>query len=51
MSCASPLALEEPAPHGARKTVTVVFCDVAGSTPLAERLDPESRAYGCRAPM
>ena len=42
MSCASPLALEEPAPHGARKTVTVVFCDVAGSTPLGERLDPES---------
>jgi class 3 adenylate cyclase/tetratricopeptide (TPR) repeat protein len=42
MSCASPLTPEEPAPHGARKTVTVVFCDVAGSTPLAERLDPES---------
>jgi class 3 adenylate cyclase/tetratricopeptide (TPR) repeat protein len=42
MSCASPFAPEEPAPHGARKTVTVVFCDVAGSTPLAERLDPES---------
>jgi len=42
MSCASPLVLEEPAPHGARKTVTVVFCDVAGSTPLGERLDPES---------
>src|SRR3989304_2659881 len=42
MSCAAPLAIEEPAPHGARKTVTVVFCDVAGSTPLGERLDPES---------
>ncbi|HKZ75118.1 MAG TPA: adenylate/guanylate cyclase domain-containing protein, partial [Actinomycetota bacterium] len=42
MSCASALALEEPAPPGARKTVTVVFCDVVGSTPLAERLDPES---------
>ncbi len=42
MSCASPLTAEEPAPHGARKTVTVVFCDVAGSTPLAELLDPES---------
>ena len=24
-----------------RKTVTVLFCDVAGSTPLGERLDPE----------
>jgi class 3 adenylate cyclase/predicted ATPase len=26
----------------ARKTVTVLFCDVADSTPLAERLDPET---------
>jgi class 3 adenylate cyclase/tetratricopeptide (TPR) repeat protein len=42
MSCASPLAREEPGPHGARKTVSVLFCDVAGSTTLAERLDPES---------
>src|SRR5262245_56646761 len=42
MSCASPLTPEGPAPHGARKTVTVVFCDVAGFTPLAELLDPES---------
>jgi class 3 adenylate cyclase len=42
MTCASPLGIEEPAPYGARKTVTVVFCDVAGSTPLGERLDPES---------
>ncbi len=42
MSCAAPLPPAEPAPGGARKTVTVVFCDVAGSTPLAERLDPES---------
>ncbi|MHB1243757.1 MAG: adenylate/guanylate cyclase domain-containing protein, partial [Gaiellaceae bacterium] len=25
-----------------RKTVTLVFCDVAGSTPLGERLDPEA---------
>jgi len=42
MSCAEPLFAAEPARDGARKTVTVVFCDVAGSTPLAERLDPES---------
>jgi class 3 adenylate cyclase/tetratricopeptide (TPR) repeat protein len=42
MACGSPLPGDEPAPHGARKTVTVVFCDVAGSTPIAERLDPES---------
>jgi hypothetical protein len=25
-----------------RKTVTVVFCDVTGSTAMGERLDPES---------
>src|SRR2546428_5116755 len=25
-----------------RKTVTVLFCDVADSTPLGERLDPEA---------
>jgi len=42
MSCSAPLGFDEPAPHGVRKTVTVVFCDVEGSTSLAERLDPES---------
>ena len=42
MSCAAPLTPDEPAPHGARKTVTVIFCDVVDSTPLAEFLDPES---------
>src|ERR687891_593315 len=26
-----------------RKTVTVLFCDVTGSTALGERLDPESQ--------
>src|SRR5665647_2075356 len=26
----------------ARRTVTVLFCDLAGSTELGERLDPES---------
>jgi class 3 adenylate cyclase len=31
-----------PAPRQQRKTVTVLFCDVAGSTELGERLDPES---------
>jgi class 3 adenylate cyclase/DNA-binding SARP family transcriptional activator/tetratricopeptide (TPR) repeat protein len=44
---AGPRAPEEPSPPpqwGAdvRKTVTVVFADVAGSTPLGERLDPEA---------
>ena len=28
--------------HEVRKTVTVVFCDVTGSTALGERLDPET---------
>ena len=42
MACAGPLSGEEPAPHGARKIVTVVFCDVEGSVVIADRLDPES---------
>jgi class 3 adenylate cyclase len=29
-------------PAESRKTVTVLFCDVAGSTALGERLEPES---------
>jgi class 3 adenylate cyclase/tetratricopeptide (TPR) repeat protein len=42
MSCAAPLPEGGPDPYEARKVVTVVFCDVVGSTPLGERLDPES---------
>jgi len=39
-ACGQPLA---PAPgREVRKTVTVVFCDVTGSTAMGERLDPES---------
>ena len=38
-ACAAPLAVEAPA--GVRKTVTVVFCDLVGSTTLGERTDPE----------
>ena len=37
--CRSPLT--EAAPER-RKTVTVLFCDVSGSTQLGERLDPET---------
>ncbi len=33
---------ETPAAREQRKTVTVLFCDVTGSTALGERLDPES---------
>ncbi|MEK6276091.1 MAG: adenylate/guanylate cyclase domain-containing protein [Actinomycetota bacterium] len=40
-SCGAVLA-EAPAPRDVRKTVTIVFSDVTGSTALGERLDPES---------
>lgn len=40
MSCGSSLSLERSA-RETRKTVTVVFSDVVGSTTLGERLDPE----------
>jgi class 3 adenylate cyclase len=39
--CRSPLVAREIATE-VRKTVTVVFCDVTGSTSLGEKLDPES---------
>jgi class 3 adenylate cyclase/tetratricopeptide (TPR) repeat protein len=39
--CGKPRATPTPA-REVRKTVTVVFCDVTGSTALGERLDPES---------
>ncbi|HET8527784.1 MAG TPA: adenylate/guanylate cyclase domain-containing protein [Gaiellaceae bacterium] len=35
-------ALAAPAPREQRKTVTVLFCDVSGSTALGERVDPEA---------
>ena len=40
-SCAAPLRDLAPL-REARKTVTVFFCDVSGSTALGERIDPES---------
>jgi class 3 adenylate cyclase/tetratricopeptide (TPR) repeat protein len=40
--CGSPLTAPPPAGRHVRKTVTIVFCDVTGSTALGERLDPES---------
>jgi class 3 adenylate cyclase/tetratricopeptide (TPR) repeat protein len=42
MSCGAPLAVDAPGPIATRKIVTIVFCDVAGSTAIGERLDPES---------
>jgi predicted ATPase/class 3 adenylate cyclase len=41
-ACATPLVADAAPPPEARKTVTVVFSDVTGSTDLGERLDPES---------
>ena len=41
MACASPLVESAPS-HEVRKSVTVVFCDVTGSTALGELLDPEA---------
>jgi class 3 adenylate cyclase/tetratricopeptide (TPR) repeat protein len=40
LNCGAALAAEPR--RGARKVVTVVVCDVKGSTALGERLDPES---------
>ena len=40
-SCGAALTEAKP-PREVRKTVTVVFSDVSGSTALGERLDPES---------
>jgi class 3 adenylate cyclase len=41
LACGSPLAASGTG-REVRKTVTVVCSDLMGSTPLAERLDPES---------
>src|SRR6476661_816614 len=40
-ACGSPLAPAAAMPLETRKTVTVLFCDVTGSTTLGERQDPE----------
>ena len=40
MACATALTPATPA-REVRKTVTVLFCDLVGSTTLAERHDPE----------
>src|SRR3954465_7160198 len=40
-ACGTALA-ERVAPREVRKVVTVLFCDVTGSTALGEQIDPES---------
>jgi class 3 adenylate cyclase len=40
--CGTRLAEQPAPPQEARKTVTVVFCDLVGSTALGELLDSES---------
>jgi len=40
-ACAAPLTSAAP-PREQRKTVTVLFCDVTGSTALGESTDPEA---------
>jgi class 3 adenylate cyclase/tetratricopeptide (TPR) repeat protein len=40
-SCGYELVSEQPVSLQVRKTVTVLFCDVTGSTALGERQDPE----------
>lgn len=39
--CAVPLRSQPAPPQEARKTVTILFCDLVGSTALGERLDSE----------
>src|SRR4029079_17141971 len=40
--CGAPLHTTAARPHQARKTVTIVFSDLVGSTSLGEELDAES---------
>src|SRR4051812_752408 len=40
-ACAGPLAAEQPNRREERKVVSVLFCDLVGSTARAESLDPE----------
>lgn len=42
LECGAPLRAREVAPSEARKTVTVLFSDLVGSTALQAALDPES---------
>jgi class 3 adenylate cyclase len=41
-ACGAELAAAMPVPREYRKVVTVLFCDVVGSTALGESTDPEA---------
>src|SRR5436305_3777928 len=41
-ACGADLASVEPAAREYRKVVTVLFCDIVGSTELGESIDPEA---------
>src|SRR3954462_955795 len=40
--CGAALTITSAAPRERRKVVTILFCDVTGSTGLGEQLDPEA---------
>ena len=42
---AAEIAAERSAPEAERRQLTVMFCDLVGSTALSERLDPEELAH------
>ena len=42
LACAAPLVARATRTQDVRKTITVIFADVVGSTALAEQLDAES---------
>jgi class 3 adenylate cyclase len=42
LTCGAQLAADPPAGEDTRKTITVLFADVVGSTALGEQCDPES---------
>lgn len=39
--CGAPLPAEDAAPRSSRRQMTVLFCDLVGSTALAQRVDPD----------
>ena len=47
-NCGTALTVTEP-PREVRKTVTVVFCDLTGSTTLGDSTDPEGVGGRMRA--